>query len=164
MNVIFESENIQFTQVSERLIPDYLAMINDHERVGRFIGERTEPVTEEKEREWVRKKLEEKTQNFSMLEKKSGAFIGNIELMDVQDGEAMLGIAITAAQQDRGFGSEAVAALVQYGFERLGLTRVWLKAYPFNARALHVYEKCGFREYDRTEKDVFMEVLRHEKQ
>ena len=86
MNVIFESENIQFTEVSEQLIPDYLAMINDMERVGRFIGERTEPYTVEKEREWVRKKLAEKTQNFSMLEKKTGAFIGNIELLHIENG------------------------------------------------------------------------------
>jgi diamine N-acetyltransferase len=160
VNVIFESENIQFTEVSEQLIPDYLAMINDMERVGRVIGERTEPYTVEKEREWVRKKLAEKTQNFSMLEKKTGAFIGNIELTDIQDGVGMLGIAVTAEMQDKGFGTEAVAALVNYGFERLGLRRIWLKAYPFNARALHVYEKCGFREYDRTEKDVYMEVIK----
>ena len=95
-----------------------------------------------------------------MLEKPCGAFIGNIELMDIQDGDAMLGIAITAEQQDRGFGSEAVAALLRYGFETLGLRRIWLKARPFNVRALHVYEKCGFREFDRNDQDVFMEVFR----
>lgn len=160
MNVIFESENVRFAEVSELLIPDYLAMVNDHERVGRFIGERTEPYTAENEVKWVRGKLAEKAPVFSMLEKKSGAFIGNIELTDIRDGVGMLGIAITAAQQDKGFGTEAVAALLRYGFERLGLRRIWLKAYPFNARALRVYEKCGFREYDRTEKDVYMEVIK----
>ena len=43
--------------------------------------------------------------------------------------------------------------------EALGLHRIFLKVYPHNARAIHVYEKCGFREYDRTEKDVFMEIV-----
>ena len=160
MNVIFESENISYSEVSESLIPDYLAMLNDCERVGRFISASTNTYTVENEGEWVRKKLAEKEQVFSMLEKAGGAFIGNIELTDIQSGEAMLGVAITAAQQDRGFGSESVAALLRYGFETLGLRRIWLKARPFNARALRVYEKCGFREYDRTEEDVFMEVFK----
>ena len=95
-----------------------------------------------------------------MLEKGTGAFVGNIELMDVADGNGELGVAITAGMQDRGFGSEAVSAMVQYGMDRLGLHRVFLKVFPDNARAIHVYEKCGFREYDRTEDDVFMEILR----
>ena len=43
-------------------------------------------------------------------------------------------------------------------YHALGLARVFLKVFPFNARAIHVYEKCGFREYDRTEDDVFMEI------
>ncbi len=34
---------------------------------------------------------------------------------------------------------------------------ILLKAGPYNAQAIHVYEKCGFREYERTEQDVFME-------
>ena len=160
MNVIFESENISYAEVSESLIPDYLAMLNDHERVGRFISASTKTYTVEKEVEWVREKLAERASVFSMLEKAGGAFIGNIELMDIHGGEAMLGIAITAAQQDRGFGSESVAALLRYDFETLGLRRIRLKARPFNARALRVYEKCGFREYDRTEEDVFMEVFK----
>lgn len=29
-----------------------------------------------------------------------------------------------------------------------------------NTRAIHVYEKCGFREYNRIEEHVYMEVSR----
>ncbi len=39
-----------------------------------------------------------------MLEKESGAFIGNIELMDVNDGVGELGISIRAVMQDKGYG------------------------------------------------------------
>ena len=48
--------------------------------------------------------------------------------------------------------------MVQYGIDRLGLARIFLKVFPDNARAIRVYTKCGFREYDRTEEDVFMAV------
>ena len=159
MTPIFTSERIDFVPVSEALVPDYLAMINDRERVGRFIG-RIQPITAEQDRLWVQKKLAEGAPVFSMLEKATGAFIGNIEFMDVADGAGELGIAITAGMQDRGYGTEAIPAMVRYGMDALGLRRVFLKVFPDNARAIHVYEKCGFREYDRTEDDVFMEILR----
>ncbi|MBR0199454.1 MAG: GNAT family N-acetyltransferase [Oscillospiraceae bacterium] len=159
MKQLFESERIRFVEVSEEQVPDYLRMVNDLEHVGRFIGRRTEPVSEEKERKWVREKLDEKAVLFSMIEKSSGAFIGNIELMDFTETEAELGIAITAAKQELGYGTEAIRAVTDYAFDQLVLKRVFLKVYPDNARAIRVYEKCGFREYGRTEEDVFMEIL-----
>ena len=160
MKQLFESERIRFVEVSEELVPDYLQMVNDLEHVGRFIGRRTEPVSEEKERKWVREKLDEKAVLFSMIEKSSGAFIGNIELMDFTETEAELGIAITAAKQELGYGTEAIRSVTDYAFDQLVLKRVFLKVYPDNSRAIRVYEKCGYQEYDRTEEDVFMEIRR----
>ena len=159
---VFETEHIYFVRPSERLVPDYLAMVNDIENVRRFIAmnRNTQPITEQQERQWIRKKLAEGTPVFSMLERDTGGFIGNIEFMDAVDAVAELGIAITANMQDRGYGTEAITAMVRYGMDRLGLRRVFLKVFPDNARAIHVYEKCGFREYDRTEDDVFMEITR----
>ncbi|MBO6055062.1 MAG: GNAT family N-acetyltransferase [Oscillospiraceae bacterium] len=158
MKTVFETARIRFVEVSELLVNDYVNLVNDIEHVGRLIG-RTKTVTEEKEREWVREKLEEKAVLFSMLEKDGGAFIGNIELMDVQNGTGELGIAITWKKQDLGYGTEAIPAMVEYGFSQCGLTRIFLKVYPDNGRAIHVYEKCGFREYDRTEEDVYLEIV-----
>jgi len=160
MNQIFESDRISYVEVTELLVKDYLIMVNDIENVARLIGNRTAPVSEEKEIKWVRKKLEEKAELFSMIEKESGEFIGNIELMDIKDNTAELGIAITAGKQDAGYGTEAVLATIKYGFERLGMNRIFLKVYPDNIRAIRVYEKCGFNEYSRTESDVFMEIMR----
>ena len=157
MKQIFTSENIRFVEVSERLVQDYLIMVNDIEHVEKFIGGWHEPFTEEQEIRWVQKKLAEKVPVFSMLEKKSGRFIGNVELMDVADGTGELGIAITAEMQDRGYGTEAVRAVTEYGMKQLNLRRIFLRTNPNNSRAIHVYEKCSFREYDRTEEHVFME-------
>lgn len=159
MKQLFESDRIRYVEVTEELVQDYLKMVNDLEHVGRFIGRRTEPVSEEKERKWVREKLDEKAVLFSMIEKSSGAFIGNIELMDFTETEAELGIAITAAKQELGYGTEAIRAVTDYAFDQLVLKRVFLKVYPDNSRAIRVYEKCGYQEYDRTEEDVFMEIL-----
>ena len=158
MNTVFETENIKFVEVTESLVEDYLAMINDN-NVARLLG-RTKTVTEEGELNWIRMNLENKAPVFSMIEKSSGKFIGNIELMDVHDEEAELGITITASMQDKGYGTESVPAIVDYGMKELSLKRIFLRVFPDNLRAIHVYEKCGFREYGRTEEDVLMEVVK----
>ena len=157
MKQVFESEHISFVEVSEQLAEDYLTMVNDYENVNRFIGGKHKAYSLEQEIQWVRGKLAEKAPVYSMLEKKSGRFIGNVELMDVADGTGELGIAITAEMQDRGYGTEAVRAVTEYGMSQLNLHRVFLRTNPNNSRAIHVYEKCSFREYDRTEEHVFME-------
>ena len=158
-NTIFESKNIRFVEVTELLLKEYITMVNDIENVARWIGKRTEAISEEKEMKWVRSKLEEKAPVFSMVEKKSGEFIGNVEFMDMDESVAELGIAITAKKQNMGYGKEAVSAIVRYGMNELGLKRIFLKVYPDNMRAIHVYEQCGFQEYDRTDEDIFMEII-----
>lgn len=157
MNTVFETENIKFIELTVLLVQDYLEMINDI-NVARLLG-RTKTVTEEGELNWIRMNLENKAPVFSMIEKSSGKFIGNIELMDVHDEKAELGITITASMQDKGYGTESVPAIVDYGMKELNLKRIFLRVFPDNLRAIHVYEKCGFREYGRTEEDVLMEIM-----
>lgn len=160
MKQVFESDHISFVEVSEQLVNDYLTMVNDYENVNRFIGGKHKSYTAEQERKWVQEKLEEKAFVFSMLEKKSGEFIGNIELMNPTDSEGELGIAITAKMQNVGFGTEAVIALTEYAIHQLGLKRVFLRTNPQNSRAIHVYQKCGFKEYDLTDEHIYMEFNR----
>ena len=160
MKLLFESDRIRFVEVSELLVKDYLTMVNDIEHVDRYIGGWHEPFTAEQEIAWVRRKLKEGAPVFSMIDKKDGRFIGNIEVMDIADMAGELGIAVTAEKQDLGYGTEAVQAITDYGFDRLGLKRIFLRTDPKNARAIHVYEKCGFHETDRTEDHVFMEITR----
>ena len=158
MNVIFESKRINFVEISEDLIKEYLIMINDLENVDIFIGGYHDPYTEEQELNWVREKLNEKNNIYSLIEKETGEFIGNIEYMNLKDGAAELGIALTEKKQNQGFGTEAILALLKYGKETLGLKRVYLRTNLNNFRAIHVYEKCGFKEYGVKEDHRCMEL------
>ena len=158
LEVLFSTDRVEFVAVTEELIPDYLGMVNDYEHVAKLIGSKEKTYTEEDERAWVRKKREENALVWSILKREDGAFVGNIELMDPENGSAELGIALTAGMQDQGYGTEAIKRLLQYSFESLGLHRDTLKVFPSNSRAIHVYESCGFREYKRTEDDVFMVI------
>ena len=160
MEQVFESDNIIFVKVTEELLKDYLAMINDIENVARFLGKRTTPYTVEEERAFIQSKIDENACMYSMIERGGGDFIGNIEFMEIKDGAAELGIAITTAKQNRGYDAESIRRMLEYGFHTLGLNRVFLKVYPDNKRAIRVYEKCGFSIYNRNEEDIFMEILK----
>ena len=160
MNVIFESENIVYVRPSFDLVPDYLEMVNDIDNVARFIGERSEPLTEQQEIDYIKDKMDNNATMFSMLEKGTNKFIGNIEFFNRVFEEAEWGIVITTGMQNKGYGKEALKRSVEYGFNELGLTRIYLSVYADNPRAIHVYEDCGFKEYDRDEVDIFMEVTK----
>jgi RimJ/RimL family protein N-acetyltransferase len=57
---------------------------------------------------------------------------------------AELQIRLTADDRGKGYGSEAVQLLLQFGFRDLNLNRVYLQVFETNSRAIAVYEKVGF--------------------
>ena len=74
--------------------------------------------------------------------------IGFAGLMDVDavNGSAELLIGIgEPTLRDKGYGSEAIWVLLDFAFGELRLHRVQLRVWAFNERALHVYERIGFR-------------------
>ena len=73
--------------------------------------------------------------------------IGEVMLMDIDrvNGSAELGIFIGEATEcGKGYGSDAVRALVDFGFAELRLERIWLEVSAENSRARQSYEKVGF--------------------
>lgn len=49
------------------------------------------------------------------------------------------------ADVSKGYGTEAMRLMVDYGFRQLGLHRISLTVYAFNPRAIRAYEKVGFK-------------------
>ena len=158
MEQVFESERISFIKPTMDLVPDYLEMVNDIERVARFISDRRKPYTEEEERAYMQDKIDNNAVMFSMIEKSSGRLIGNTEFFDRKGDDAEWGIVITASMQNKGYGKEAALRMTDYGFNELELTRIRLSVYVDNPRAVHVYEQCGFKEYHRNKVDIFMDI------
>jgi len=160
MEAVFESENILYIRPSFDLVPEYLEMVNDIENVARFIGDRREPLTEKDEIDYIKNKMDNNATMFSMIEKKTNKFIGNIEFFNRVFEETEWGIVITTKMQNKGYGKESLKRSVEYGFNDLGLTRIYLSVYANNPRAIRVYEECGFKEYERDEVDIFMEITK----
>lgn len=163
MDAVFESENIIYVRPSFDLVPEYLEMVNDIENVARFIGDRREPLSEKDEIDYIKDKMDNDATMFSMLEKDTREFIGNIEFFNRTFDATEWGIVITTKMQNKGYGKEALMRSVEYGFNELGLNRIFLSVYADNPRAVHVYEKCGFKEFKRDDVDIFMEMVKDER-
>lgn len=78
------------------------------------------------------------------------AYIGTIELYDLRHDQATLGIIIgERSHWGRGFGPEAIGALLERAFGELGLERVKLSTFGDNERAQAAFKKVGFHERRR---------------
>lgn len=74
--------------------------------------------------------------------------IGDIALQDIDriNRNANIRIAInSSSQQGKGYGTEALRLMLNYGFGILNLHRIELNVFSYNERAIHVYEKVGFK-------------------
>ena len=90
----------------------------------------------------------------------------------VKDRCGTVGIALLRPHLGRGYGTDAMRLIVGYGFREVGLHRVQLGVYAYNARAIAAYRKAGFVEEGRQREavyhdgrwydDVQMSILEHE--
>jgi RimJ/RimL family protein N-acetyltransferase len=101
--------------------------------------------------------------------------VGRTDIFEVdrQNGSCGFGISIGDPELwGRGFGTDAVNALVDFAFGQLRLERVWLDTDAHNARAQAAYRKAGFTEEGRLRRafyqdgrwtdDLRMSILRDE--
>ena len=58
------------------------------------------------------------------------------------------------AARGRGIGTEAAKLMIQYGFEELGLHRIYLRVLSSNKQAIRSYEKAGFEQEGCLKDDV----------
>ncbi len=75
-----------------------------------------------------------------------GALAGRIGLRDMDGrGRARLGIVIRAGSMNQGYGTEALAAFLDWYFGPGGFSKMVLDVSAANPRAKRVYDKLGFR-------------------
>ena len=159
--IVFESDRINFIKLSQKLVYDYLYMVNDIE-VQKFISHKRKTYDLEGEIKWIKSKLEENAIIFSMIEKETNEFIGNIEIIGINNNIGEIGITITPKKQDKHFGQEAIKRLIEYAFSELNLDGLELNVYDFNPRGIKCYEKVGFviDGQGKTEEDIHMSIKR----
>lgn len=92
--------------------------------------------------------IKRNSQTFSIVLKDSEKLIGNCSLFDIDkdDRKAELGIMIgDKTVWNKGYGTEAIILLLDYGFNILNLNNIYLKVFEYNENAVSCYQKVGFK-------------------
>ena len=111
--------------------------------------------TPEHQQEYLSEKISRGSRVFMLVDGEPAAVVS-------VTGSLIEDLYVLPCRQNKGYGTEALKRSVEYGFNELGLTRIYLGVYVNNPRAIHVYENCGFKEYKRDDVDVFMEITKED--
>jgi len=90
--------------------------------------------------------------DFALVEKATGKVIGSGGFVDrtrdkLPGKNNEIGYVLNPAYWGRGLVPEAMAEVIRYGFEVLGLDHIWCGYYLGNEKSRRVQEKLGFRLY-----------------
>ena len=102
---------------------------------------------------------------FSIIDLETDELIGTVglEQIDYISKTATLGIFIGEdAYRSKGYGTEAIKILVDYGFNILRLHNINLHVFEFNKPAIRSYEKVGFKECGRRHECYFLNGEYHD--
>ncbi len=94
---------------------------------------------------------------FALEERAGGALVGDLALKvdESEPREAEIGFTLAPAQQGKGYGTEALQALLDYAFGTLGLHRVTAVTDALNAPAAALLERVGMRREAHFHENVF---------
>jgi RimJ/RimL family protein N-acetyltransferase len=122
--------------------------------------------SEKKIKEFIEKDAEKNEPNairFSVRTLADDKLIGNVSLWvsSWTHSEAWVGIVIGEREYwGKGYGTDAMRLIVQYGFMEANLRRISLALHSYNGRALKSYEKVGFKMEGTMREEVLREGRR----
>jgi RimJ/RimL family protein N-acetyltransferase len=145
---LIASGGVYLRPAERRDIPLFVRWMSDRRTTKTLLM--ISPIGEAMEERWFDRMIEGHAKEhwfFVICRREDDRAVGSIDLRDVsqRNGSAELGIAIGDPDDTgHGYGSDAVSALVTFGFDQLRLERVQLEVFDYNERARRVYDRLGF--------------------
>ncbi|GIW04606.1 MAG: N-acetyltransferase [Thermomicrobiales bacterium] len=105
------------------------------------------------------------TAGYFMIEREDGAAIGRIEFEQLDERSRSAEVMILIGDPDargKGYGTEAMVALLRYLFHQRNLHRVYLTVLAWNTPAQRSYAKAGFVVEGRLRDDVYFDGHYHD--
>ncbi len=152
--------------LSPRSVDDaskYVAWLNNYD-IAKFLRQYTNNINLENEKDYLLKE-EPNSYHFAIVDKETDELIGSIGLMNVDNISRTAELGIFIGDEDhlsRGYGSDAIKLLLNFGFNHANLNNIMLNALSFNKRALKAYEKCGFKLFGTWPKACYGEGEYHD--
>lgn len=150
-------ENIYLSPMSIEDCEKFTEWLNDFDTTD-YIGRSCFNTTLESENEFLEKNSNGQMK-FMIVRLEDDVAIGTISLDFICNinRRATLGIFIgDKSGRNKGYGTQAIRLMLDYGFNYLNLNNIKLDVLEFNQRALACYKKCGFKEYGRRRKANFV--------
>lgn len=135
----------------------FVKWLNDFE-VTDYTGRSSNVMDIEGEKEYLSSKKNNSV-NFVIVKLENDEMIGTIgfDNIDYINRVATLGIMIGEKEnREKGYGTEAINLILDYGFNYLNFRNINLEVAEFNDRGIACYKKCGFKEMGRTRKTIFL--------
>ena len=149
-------DNIYLSPISFDDVEQYAEMVNDIKvSVGLGYLSYTNIIDFESEKEFLISVKKEKMFAVRLLE--NDELLGNIGFnsLDIINRNGALGVLIgNPKYQRKGYGTEALKLILDYGFSFLNLRNISLSVFEYNEPAYNLYKKVGFKEAGRLRKAV----------
>lgn len=142
--MILKGENIILRPLKMSDVPRFIKWLQDP-TVNKFTLRRKVGLKEE--RKWIHGLKKDKNNLTFAIDTKNGIHIGSINLYLVKlDNNAIFDIFIGDKNYwDKGYGTNASKVIIDYGFRKLNLHKIFLDVYEYNKRAIRLYKKLGFK-------------------
>ena len=150
-------DNIYLSPRSPEAAEQFAEWLNDFETTD-YIGKSSKLITLDDEIKYFTNPKEDEYV-FFIVRVEDDKLIGTVGLHNVNYTNrcATLGIFIgDKSGRNKGYGTEAIRLILEYGFKYLNLNNIKLDVLEFNERAQACYKKCGFKEYGRRRKSEFL--------
>ncbi len=141
---MLQGKRVVLRAVEPEHLPNYVRWLNDPEVLAWFGFYR--PLNQAQEQAWYESQNKDPDAvNFAA--EFEGRHIGGCGFGNINRAghNAEVGLFIgEKSLWDQGLGKEMLSLLVDYGFEQMGLHRIYLRVFAGNLRAVHAYEQVGF--------------------
>lgn len=163
----FEGEKVRLRPLEKSDLEDIMKHWNTYEsRVG--LGT-VIPMSSMMEEEFIQYSHDiaksGKGYNFAIETLETKEFLGTCGIGDFLqvNRSAVIGISIhDPKNHDKGYGTDAMISLLKVGFMILNFHRLELMVMDYNKKAIHVYEKIGFKEVGLKREAHFLQGRYHD--
>lgn len=149
--VVIETARLRIRSLRDDDLADLVALIDNWE-VARWVSSVPHPYTEEDGRKWIALVRHDhatgRPRRFAIALRETDRLIGGVGLdgsTGDESDEPALGYWLGQPYWGNGYGREAVAAVIDYGFRTLGLETIRAYTDPSNAASQKVILHCGLR-------------------
>lgn len=156
--IVFSGRDVEWRNIEEEDAERLCELINCVDVQTNLHASEPRAISVEAEKEWIRKNGSNHT-NYSWIiqDKSCGEIIGagGYKNLFLKNGSVEIGLWIGKAYWNKGLGTDALRALVNYLFTQFPLNRIELNCHSFNSLGIRCYEKIGFIPEGRKRQSTF---------